>query len=327
MTTAPRFWYRPRGLLSYLLSLFSYLYQMIVWTRRCFYRLGLKKISCFKVPIIIVGNITVGGTGKTPLVIWICNQFIEKGYRVGVVSRGYGGAIGKKIINVKVGADPAVVGEEAILIQKNTNCPMVVGVNRSKAVKELLQSYYCDIVISDDGLQHYALSRDCEIVVVDAKRGFGNHFCLPAGPLREPVSRLKSYDFVIENGDTIAENKICMIPRRLINITNSDDILELKEITGKTVHAVAGIGNPERFFSALKKYDPKLIKHIFPDHYHYSSSDFKFANEGIIVMTEKDMIKCTDFATENMYYLDSQLKVSEDFFNKIVDHLRNKSLI
>lgn len=304
------FWYH-KNLFSYFLLPLSFLYRAIIAARKFLYQIKLKKITKFNVPVIIVGNITVGGTGKTPLVIWLANFLKQQGYKPGIVSRGYGGKSTQYPVIVTANSDPKISGDEPLLIVRNTQCPMVVDPNRVQAVKQLLADTDCNIVISDDGLQHYALGRDIEIIVVDGERKFGNQFCLPAGPLREPISRLSSVDFVVTNG---VEQKL--IPAAFYQVKNPNIVQSIDYFKKKTIHAVAGIGNPQRFFNSLREFGLNIIEHAFPDHYCFQAKDINFGDE-IVMMTEKDAVKCEKFAGDNVWYLAVQAELNEEFIKKL----------
>ena len=308
-------WYR-KNFFSYLLWPFSGCYRGVIALRRCLYRLGIKKTVHFSAPIIVVGNITVGGTGKTPLVIALAQWLKQQGWRPGLVSRGYGGSATQSPQVVKPDSDPALVGDEPILLVRKTECPMVVGKDRVAATARLLQDYDCNLVISDDGLQHLALGRDLEIAVIDNERGLGNGFCLPAGPLREPPARLNTVDFVVE---TIASSsspvglrgiffsppsfQMPFQPGEIYQLINPSRHLTSGDLHGKTLHAVAGIGHPQRFFNTLETLGFKIIPHAFPDHYFFQPSDLDFGANSLIILTEKDAIKCRSFADPRFWCL------------------------
>ena len=312
MPLAPRFWYQESSPYAYWLRPFSWLYKSLVIARRICYQIGLKKTIKFSVPIVVVGNITVGGTGKTPFVIGLTNWLKEQGFHPGIVSRGYGG----KQSNLKVvtaTSDPHRVGDEAVLIVKKTNCPMVVCSDRPLAVKKLLMDYDCDIIVSDDGLQHYALGRNIEIAMVDSDRLFGNRFCLPAGPLREPMSRLKTVDFMVMHGETTQKNSMQLRHTALYQLKNPNNFFPMEVLKNKVIHAVAGIGAPHRFFQQLEKLDATVMAHPFPDHHRYQPSDFNFGDEAMIVMTEKDAVKCQSFDDQRLWCVTAEAVLSPEF--------------
>lgn len=317
-------WYRQRGVVSYALSPLALIYRGISSTRQRVYASGIKKISHFNVPVIVVGNITVGGTGKTPFVIWLANWLRGEGKKPGIVSRGYGGKAKTWPQVVTRQSDPAIVGDEAVLIALKTHCPMVVAPNRVQAVKKLLTEHHCDVVISDDGLQHYALGRDVEIAVIDGTRRFGNGFCLPAGPLREHQQRLHAIDFVIVNGHA-SENEYTMkiFSQAIYNLKNPNQIFNSKDFTRKTIHAVAGIAHPERFFQQLTAMGLSFIPHVFPDHYFYQHPDLDFGHDTIVIMTEKDAVKCRAFKDERHWCLPIQALPDKSFIASLKERCVN----
>ncbi len=308
-------WYQKHltGLTILLLPL-SWLFRLVVMVRYFFYRFIFKKKS-FPVPIIVVGNLTVGGTGKTPLVIWLANSLKKKGFRPGIVSRGVGGKKIDRLQWVDANSDVQVVGDEAILLARRAACPMVVCADRVAAVSELLRHSHCNVVISDDGLQHYRLSRDIEIIVIDGARGLGNDQLLPAGPLREPRGRLQRADLIVVNGDerplshaekNINPDKIISMSlagNTVSSIAAPNKSLDLSCFANKTVHALAAIGHPHRFFETLRKQNVDVIEHVFPDHYLYQREDIFFADNLPVIMTEKDAVKCVKWADERHWYL------------------------
>ncbi len=286
--------------LKYLLLPFSALFWLLSGFRKTLYKLKLKKREKFPIPVIVVGNITVGGTGKTPLVIWLSKYLANKGYSPAIVARGYGGKASHWPQQVRPDSDPVMVGDEAVLMARLAHCPVCVAPQRSLAVRALLQYTDCDIVLSDDGLQHYAMGRNMEIAVIDGQRGFGNGFLLPAGPLRELPSRLGEVDLLISNGAwqkdvphmDIAE------PQLLPLLDLEAEAHPLSQASGKKVHAVAGIGNPQRFFGLLQQHGLDIIPHVFPDHHGYKKKDLNFDDDLPVLMTEKDAVKYARHATK-----------------------------
>lgn len=304
MLDLQRHWYRDSmTFATYLLLPFSWLFGYISWARRLCYRLRIFKTHRFNVPVIVVGNITVGGTGKTPFAIWLAQLLKEAGYTPGIVSRGYGGASLNLPRLVTINDSPKIVGDEALLLARRSGCPVVVCVDRVNAVRELLKMTKCDVVISDDGLQHYRLDRNIEIALVDGARYFGNRRLLPAGPLREPVSRLNSVDFVVTNdGNPANKWGMILVPEMLVSLKTQEEVTP-KTFAGQKVHAVAGIGHPERFFNELLRAGIEIIPHPFADHYDYQASDFQFGDDYPVLMTEKDAVKCEAFADMRFWYL------------------------
>lgn len=322
-------WYRSSfSWLTFILLPLSWLFRLIVGIRYFLYKTHLKKISHFRAPVIVVGNITVGGTGKTPFVIWLADYLKKNGFKPGIVSRGIGG---KKLTSpwwVDAHADVSIVGDEAVLLARRTNCPMVVGIDRVAVIDELLKKSNCDIVISDDGLQRYSMGRTIEIAVVDGARKFGNKQLLPAGPLREPISRLKRVDIVIVNcaneSFAVCENKLNektgmmrLQGNIVVSLKNPETKQSLEQFKNKKVHAVAGIGNPARFFAWLKQHQIQIIEHVFKDHYRYQREDINFFDDLPIIMTEKDAVKCLSFANDKHWYLPVQAEMSPEVENKL----------
>lgn len=310
-------WYGQRKPFCWLSPL-SRLYAKQALKRRNAYLSGTKKRYKAPVPVVVVGNITVGGTGKTPLILWLIDYCRSKGLSVGVVSRGYGAKSPHFPWHVTANQSAKESGDEPLLIVKRTGVPLVIDPIRTNAVKRLLEIEKIDIILSDDGLQHYQLVRDLELVVIDAARGLGNGKCLPMGPLREPASRLDSVDAVIYNGATNeSDHRFAMklVPTRFINVLTGESChIESFEKT-QPINAVAGIGNPQRFFKTLSQLGFQLIEHTFSDHAVYSPNLLNFANNYPIIMTEKDAVKCHGFAKQNWWYLEVKTVPSENFRN------------
>tara|TARA_R110001583_G_scaffold177418_2_gene332541 strand:+ start:48747 stop:49736 length:990 start_codon:yes stop_codon:yes gene_type:complete len=313
-------WYQPQPF-RWLLWPLSLFYQAILQLRNGLFHRGILKQRYLPVPVIIVGNITVGGTGKTPFVIWLAKQLQQAGYRPGIISRGYGGKAESYPQKVTPDSKPSIVGDEPIIISRHTFCPMVVAPDRVAAGKMLLQDYDCNIIISDDGLQHYALGRDIEIVIVDGQRQFGNKLCLPAGPLREPLSRLTQVDFIVENhGSGSADYTMSLAQLHAINLVDPTKKQALSSFIGQSVHAIAGIGNPQRFFDQLSSQGLKIISHPFNDHHLFQSKDLNFNDNQPILMTEKDAVKCQLFANSNTWYIPIEATIN----GKLDQHILQK---
>lgn len=314
----PGYFLRKFHPLAILLLPFSLIFAILSAMRRLLYRAGFKRTHRFSVPVIVVGNITVGGTGKTPLVIWLVNFLKTQGYRPGVIMRGYKGSADTWPQLVDAESDSKSVGDEALVIARGTRMPVVVDPDRPRAVRELLNKFDVNIVISDDGLQHYSLGRDLEIIVVDAINGLGNGFLLPAGPLREGKWRLNTADFVVYNGDRKASDCFMIYQRagKLVNLLTAEE-KDLSAWKQESVHAVAGLGNPQRFFDMLAMAGVIVTQHVFPDHHHYSKHDITFADNRPIVMTEKDAVKCQSFAHEGCWYLALEVEVDASFSDAI----------
>ena len=293
--------------------------------RRLAYVVGLARRRRFPVPVLVVGNITVGGTGKTPLVIWLARHLRDRGWRPGLVSRGYGGRAGRWPQQVRGDSDVHMVGDEAVLLATATGCPMCVGPDRPAAVEALLAHTDVDIVISDDGLQHHALARDLEIVVVDGVRRFGNGLPLPAGPLREPVSRLKRVDLVVFNGDG-EEGAFTMrlVEPRLTHLHESQT-RPLSSLAGARVHAVAGIGNPSRFFDLLRQQGLEPIEHALADHHRFTAADLRFDDGLPVLMTAKDAVKCRRFPCDDCWIVEVDMQPDDRFVARLEERLKDLS--
>ena len=309
-----KIWYG-NSRLKWLLWPFSLIYKIIVTTRAKLYQRGILKAVSFHVPIIVVGNITVGGTGKTPFCIALCELLKKHGFKPGLVSRGYGGKATTWPQIVTPSSDPVLVGDEPVLLVKRTQCPMVVGPDRVAAVAKLLSDFDCNVVVSDDGLQHYRLARDIEIVLQDSQRGVGNGLCLPAGPLREPISRLKKAYFIAPK-TTLDYQPIC-------SLVDSAKIITPDTVKNKTVCALAGIGNPGRFFEALSTLGFVGDRKIFSDHHAYQPSDIAAIKTDIIIMTEKDAVKCRAFCDERCYALPLVMTFSHEFSEALLRKLEH----
>lgn len=315
------------GVLSRLLVPLSLLYAEVSRKRREHYlKVPPSKID---IPIIVVGNITVGGTGKTPMVIWLVDWLCAQGWRPGVVSRGYGGRhTDGKPRRVEVGDDPAEVGDEPVVMARHTQVPIIVGRDREAAVQTLLRTTDCNIAISDDGLQHYRLWRDIEIAMLDGARRLGNGRCLPAGPLREPADRLDTVDYVVitEGNPGPGEYALRLFMRDAQRVHDPrEGARPLSTFVGEVVHAVAGIGNPDRFFRALEHAGLDIICHPFPDHHQFTPHDLEFTDGGHVIMTEKDAVKCQTFASEKVWCVPIDAKPDPAWIDAFSEHLRRVS--
>jgi tetraacyldisaccharide 4'-kinase len=292
--------------LSILLLPVAGVFAVASWLRRLAYGKGWLASRRIPVPVVVVGNLRVGGTGKTPLVLWIAEQLRARGYRPGIVSRGYGG--NQQCQEVHPDSNPALTGDEPVLLAARSRCPVWVGARRAEAATALLAAYpQCNVVVSDDGLQHYALERDCEIAVLDALTAFGNGWLLPAGPLREPVTRLESCDAVVMHGNAGAAKPgwftMQLQGSVLYNLRNPALQVPAAQLQGRKLHAVAGIGNPARFFAHLRGLGLSITEHVFADHHRFRGEDLVFADGDALVMTEKDAIKCRAFARADWWVL------------------------
>lgn len=309
-----------RGPVSLLLFPVSLIFRSVVWLRKQCYRIGLFSRWSSPVPVIVVGNITVGGAGKTPLVIALTELLVAEGQRVGIITRGYGGSASNGITVVHPDSDPAVVGDEAVLLSARTGVSVVAGAERVEVVKKILSLGPLDFVISDDGLQHYALERQMEIAVVDSSYRFGNGFCLPAGPLREPLSRLNSVDMVAYssgvsggvNGNNRTDMGYELVGTTLVNVNDSAHLRALADLEGSVVHAVAGIASPARFFNSLREHGLQVIEHPFGDHARFSKADVEFDDQYPVLMTEKDKVKCSHMNLKDTWYLPVRAVLDEE---------------
>jgi tetraacyldisaccharide 4'-kinase len=298
----------------------SWLFGHLVALRHWLYRCGLLRSHDAGRPVVVVGNLTVGGSGKTPLTLWLVERLRERGVKVGIVLRGYGrGERRPRLVNAADAYQD--VGDEALLLARRGGCPVAVGADRVAAAR-LLAGQDVDLIVADDGLQHLALKRDFEIVVIDGARRFGNARLLPAGPLREPVTRLGSVDAVVVNGASGRAGEMTMTlrlgaarPVRREAGRGDATSRPLSDFTGRPVHAVAGIGYPQRFFSALADGGLEVIAHPFPDHHPFSPGDLAFSEPSgpggalPVLMTEKDAVKCERFATARHWYVSVEARL------------------
>lgn len=303
----------------------AWLFCVLVTVRRKLYHVGIIRTQKLSVPVVIVGNICVGGSGKTPLVIWIVERLKKAGFAPGIVSRGYGGKAKIWPQKVRPDGDPETVGDEPVLLARRCKCPMAVGPDRVAAAQELIQHEHCDILVSDDGLQHYRLGRDVEIAVVDGIRRNGNGRCLPAGPLREPSKRLHSVDFVVTNG-IAGHGEIAMTVSgdRAVSLANPDQHCPLLDFKGRQVYAVAGIGNPCRFHELLARNGINYIEQSFPDHHRFQAQDFLNLDPLPILMTEKDAVKCSRLGLEHAWFVPVQSSLKEGFEQQLLEAVQSK---
>lgn len=312
--------------IAYLLWPFSLLYRAIVFFRHKLYQLQIINVTKFTKLVIVVGNITVGGTGKTPLVIAVVQFLQTQGWRPGVISRGYGGKLRHYPCQVYPQSNPREVGDEPLLIARNTGCPVIVDPNRCRGVKALFLKKNCNIVVSDDGLQHLALGRDIEIAVIDGQRRFGNGFCLPAGPLREPISRLKTVDIRVSKGKASPnEFSMQLVPDYFYQLISPDNKKDADYFVGKQLHAVAGLGNPEQFFNSLRCLGLTITEHPFPDHHFFKPRDLDYGKNAIIFMTEKDAVKCRGLMDARLWSLKTKTQLDNAFFNALLNRINQIS--
>lgn len=314
------------SLTSFLLLPFSAVYWCLYNLNRMLYSSGLLKSVRMAAPVIVVGNLTVGGTGKTPLVIWLANYLQQNGFRPGIISRGYGGKGGDQPVRVEADSDPLKTGDEPVVLAQKTGCPVYVFPDRVRAATTLLQENNCNVLISDDGLQHYKLQRDIEIAVIDGLRRFGNRFLLPAGPLRESVRRLRSVDYVLCRGGKAEPNEISYryVPDRFINLKTGEkqDRFFLK---GKKAHAIAAIGNPQQFFDLLTGLGLDILPHPYPDHHRFVNEELEFGDDLPVVMTEKDAVKCRFINKSKFWYLSIKADLPADFGSQLLNRLYKES--
>jgi len=281
----------------------SLIYGAVSGTRRFLYARHIRRASRMSCPVVIVGNLSVGGTGKTPLVCWLVAHLSERGYTPGIITRGYGGS-SRDVRRISASDDPTVVGDESILLARRTGAPVAIGRDRPAAA-QLLVSAGCDVIVSDDGLQHYALARDCEVVVIDGDRRFGNGWLLPAGPLREAPGRLKAADAIVVNGGrALLPGALSMrLEAKSAVALRGGAVQPVRAFAGTSIHAVAGIGHPERFFNMLRSHGIEVSGRSLADHARLTAVDIEFGDDKSVLMTEKDAVKCTAFAGERHWYV------------------------
>jgi tetraacyldisaccharide 4'-kinase len=312
-----RVWYEGASSYQMLLPL-SGVYWLLISLRRCLYGIGLLGRHRAVVPVIVVGNITAGGTGKTPVTIWLAQELRDRGFSPGIVSRGYGGSRSSTSMRVDAASDPGVVGDEPVLLAKRTGCPVVVDANRSRAAQMLVDDAV-NVIIADDGLQHYRLERTYEICVIDGARGLGNRLLLPAGPLRETIDRLSQVDQVIVNGrisdmaadlTAVEQNAIeFQLQANEVSRLNGSLTRPIERFSGTTVHAVAAIGNPGRFFDMLRAHGIQVIEHALRDHAKLTSQDLSFGDDFDVLMTEKDAVKLKAVSSDKFWTVPVELQI------------------
>ena len=327
-------WYRDTARPS-LLQPLSWLYAGATQARRGAYARGWLRTCAVAKPVVVVGNLTVGGTGKTPLVIWLARQLTDRGLKVGIVSRGYRRSVSALRV-VRSDSSWREVGDEPLLVQHRTGCATVVARDRVAGARALVEQGV-DVVIADDGLQHLRLARDCEIVVIDGVRGFGNGRVLPAGPLREPVSRLDEADAIVVNG--VAEHaslvraaapvkaaglQMTLVAGEAHRLDGQTAPQPLEHFRGRRLHAVAGIGNPVRFFRELRARGLDIIEHPFPDHHAFAAGEVTFADEPSVLMTEKDAVKGRAFGNPRHWYVPVAAEFSVPHARELLDRVVRK---
>ncbi|MBA4740390.1 MAG: tetraacyldisaccharide 4'-kinase [Burkholderiales bacterium] len=322
----PRSWARLNALSIASLPL-ALVFLLLTAARRLLFRMGILNSTKINVPIIVVGNITVGGTGKTPAVIAIANALKDSGFTPGVITRGYlGDGTEREVTDINTSSE---VGDEAILISHNVPCPVWVGPKRVNSALQLLKKYQnINVIISDDGLQHYELERDMEIVVIDGDRKFGNGLLLPSGPLREPTSRIRTCDLVLINGTDNLNLNVPTISMKLVGETFhklSDPTITCNaaDLSKNPVTAIAGIGNPERFFQHLNALGLRPNTKPFPDHHEYSAADLNEIEHDIVIMTEKDAVKCRDIGGKECWFLPVSAQFEGQLIQTIIEKLKS----
>lgn len=325
MSALERHWNRLTPVSLALLPL-SLLFCLLVAGRRWLYRLGLLASHRLPAPVVVIGNLTVGGTGKTPLVIWLAGFLRQAGYVPGIITRGYRGGSQVWPLAVTPATLAAEAGDEAVLLARRSGCPVMAGPDRVADARRLLE-LGCDVILSDDGLQHYALARSLEIAVIDGARRFGNHLCLPAGPLREPVSRLRKVTAVVTHGTPQAgELAMQLEPAGFYSLQDPARAADLSQLRRQPVHAVAGIGYPQRFFASLQALGLNIIAHAFPDHHAFRAGDLEFGDSLPVIMTEKDAVKCQAFARPQHWVLAVTACPDERLGKIVLQHLKETTL-
>ncbi len=302
---------------------FTFVYRIVTIGHRLGYRSGILRSEKLPVPVVVIGNITVGGTGKTPLTLWLAQQLINAGWHPGIISRGYGGSATAPQA-ATADSDPSVVGDEPALMARRKICPVWIGRNRPAAGRGLLQAHpECDVILSDDGLQHYRLQRDVEVMVIDGERKFGNGLLLPSGPLREPSSRIGSVDAIVLHGTEEAADAYNMKLQgsTFYNLINPQITAKVADFRHTDNHAMAGIAYPERFFNYLRELGMKTRTHPFPDHHQFIADDLNFRGAEAVFMTEKDAVKCAAFATEKFWVLRVDAHLPPSFIKFILGEI------
>ena len=296
------------------------LYRNVVRRRAERFRSDPSSVVRLPVPVVVVGNITIGGTGKTPLIVALAKALEQRGFVPGIVSRGYGGSERGPYL-LTGDDDPAIVGDEPSLIRQS-GVPVAIGRERPEAAKLLVEAG-CDVILADDGLQHYRLGRDVEICVIDGERRLGNAHLLPAGPLREPADRLDKVDFIVVNGGAPTGREIAMQLEGgvAVNMHDPSRIAPLADFAGRPAHAVAGIGNPARFFASLSAQGIAVHGHPFADHHAFTRDDFTFADGCPVLMTDKDAVKCRRFARENWWRVPVRAVLPEPFYDAVAQRI------
>lgn len=326
-----RVWYQGAGF-GWLLLPLSGIYWVVTAGRRFLYRCGLFKTERLPVPVIVVGNITAGGTGKTPIVIWLAKQLRGRAYSPGIVSRGYGGSGSDAPVRVDARSAPDVVGDEPVLLARHSGCLVAIDSDRVRAAESLVDSG-ADVIIADDGMQHYRLARDCEICVIDGARGLGNRRLLPAGPLRELPERLSEVDQLLVNGEmspaenlSVAEQNAIPFQLSAVEACRLNESLTrpIERFSGTAVHAVAGIGNPARFFDLLRSFGIHAIEHAFADHAKLVPADLEFGDDLAVFMTEKDAVKIDKNINDKFWYVPVSVEIDPVLALPIIEQIDSR---
>lgn len=328
-----RVWYQDHWS-GWLLWPLSGLYWLIITLRRLLYSSGVLSAHRANVPVIIVGNITAGGTGKTPTVLWLVAQLRARGFSPGIVSRGYGGSKANTSMRVEPATDPAVAGDEPVLLAQRGRCPVVVDPDRVRAAGMLVDDGV-DVIVADDGLQHYRLERDYEICVVDGSRGLGNRRLLPSGPLRERASRLEDVEQVLVNGDlqgseyvltTTEQNAISfqLVTSEACRL-NGSLARPIERFSGSTVHGVAAIGNPQRFFDLLRLHGIQVLEHSYPDHAVLTAGELDFGDDFEVFMTEKDAVKLGRQVGDKLWYVPVELSMDPADAGPLLEQIESRA--
>ena len=322
-------WYESHPL-SLALRPISYVLKAVVWGRQKAYAKGLSAQYQAAVPIIVVGNISVGGTGKTPFIIWLGKLLQAKQkadgepIRIGIVSRGYKSASEHEPSLLNADSLPEQVGDEPYMIYQHLHCPMAVGADRVQAIKLLLAHYELDLILSDDGMQHYAMGRQLEIAMIDGTRGLGNGHLLPSGPLREPPERLRKVNFIVANSQNYQHFPVMrLVADRVLSVSNNEPVATLTDFSANTVHAIAGIGNPQRFFNSLRERGIQCIEHAKPDHHHFELADVQFDDDLPVLMTEKDAVKCRKLGADKLLYVPVEAQLPNDFSTALLNEIQD----
>ena len=321
-------WRRKNALFYLVLTPLSWLFGLLTSIRRFAYKEGFFKSYALPVPVIVVGNINVGGSGKTPVVMWLVAQLAKNGYRPAVISRGYGGSV-KVPTSVSASSPASLVGDEPVLIKNRCDCPVWVGADRVAVATALLRTHpECNVIISDDGLQHYRLKRDVEIAVVDAEHHKKHARLLPAGQLREPLSRLNRVDAIVCNGQKSDESfyQMQLLGDRFYNLANVETYALAADFKHKAIKAMAGIGKPARFFEHLEQLGLTFVSVSFDDHFAFNAQDLAQIDCDVLIMTEKDAVKCKAFAQPHHWVLPVQANIDAALMPLVLEKIVLKKL-